>query len=763
MSSTKNLDAALRRWRLTPVDTGPDMAERAALGLLLQNGDPSGLWDEPVLIAARDLIDAVQPNAATYADRIDIVRDHANTAKIINDHFYTALTPYVSNESLLEELCCWLELSNVASEGLLAQNAIDGLRNHAERPSLRIRRLLESIQSDCDQALPTEVFECARSLEEREAVGLAQSIVIATRTDRGVVVPLNAATPSGTGTVSVATPCSGVFRSAVERGCLALRAMQLLAPTADVVFSADHADTEYTGSSIALCAAVATYSSATGRCIDPYTAFTGDLQMHDGDWQVSSVEGIPEKVRSAIHSGYRRILIPFDNRAEILSELPDGVHVIPVADLKTAIHEVFQKAPESVKAESVGERKAAIIESAARRNGWQIESKDIQNGVQYSVSPMNCPTMKVSIYSRSGKHVANRDLPEFAEVLGALSSIDSPPIAKRSVNDTFMLASPGLRGAVRAGLEALMPSASAEPPHSEYSFTFENSGEKIVTTQYMSGKLVLQGRGGPLYASLLNAVIPAYNRENPAAGLDPSDFVEESGDDRLKQTRPSQKQEQAEISLPYIGTDESGKGDYFGPLVIAAMWIDADVESRLELLGARDSKKLSDTKCLTLAREIAEQCPGCFTEVVISPSRYNSLYADMKVEKKNLNHLLAWGHARAIEDLAETKESHLAIADQFGDEAYIQSRLMERGKKLRLIQQPRAEVHIGVAAASIIARARFLVEMRRMSDKLGQKLPKGASPEVEEVARRIVARGGPDALKLTAKWHFKTTQKVLEP
>ncbi len=207
--------------------------------------------------------------------------------------------------------------------------------------------------------------------------------------------------------------------------------------------------------------------------------------------------------------------------------------------------------------------------------------------------------------------------------------------------------------------------------------------------------------------------------------------------------------------LARIGIDESGKGDYFGPLVIAAAFVAPDREDDLKLMNVRDSKKISDGVVLELARELREVCPCSI--VAIGPQKYNELYPKFR----NLNRLLAWGHARALENLLETAPCEVAIADQFGDERFVLSALQEKGKRVRLIQQPKAEADLAVAAASILARAEFLIRLKRLSDEIGTALPKGASDKVELAARMIVKKHGRDRLGTVAKLHFKTTQAVL--
>ncbi len=211
------------------------------------------------------------------------------------------------------------------------------------------------------------------------------------------------------------------------------------------------------------------------------------------------------------------------------------------------------------------------------------------------------------------------------------------------------------------------------------------------------------------------------------------------------------------MSMPegQIGIDESGKGDYFGPLVIAGVYVARAAEEHIRALGVRDSKTVSDKKAAILAEQIRTLCP--FTVVVIGPERYNSLYASFK----NLNRLLAWGHARAIENLLAQVSCDRVISDQFGDERFLRNALMAKGRMVTLVQKPRAEEEVAVAAASIIARAEFLRRLEELSTRYGVRFLKGASDAVIIAGKEFVKRHGVEALGQVAKLHFRTTATVL--
>lgn len=212
--------------------------------------------------------------------------------------------------------------------------------------------------------------------------------------------------------------------------------------------------------------------------------------------------------------------------------------------------------------------------------------------------------------------------------------------------------------------------------------------------------------------------------------------------------------------FPIIGTDESGKGDYFGPLVSAGVYVDKNSAGKLLSLGIKDSKLLSDSKVLEYSQKILNICKGQFSIIEISPEKYNDLYEQFRKEKKNLNTLLAWGHAKAIEEILNKVQCKIAIADQFADEKFIISKLQEKGKGLKLIQVHKAEQHIAVAAASILARARFLIKLKKLSEDIGISLPKGASQSVIASAQKIVNERGKETLRQVAKLHFKITANI---
>ena len=213
-----------------------------------------------------------------------------------------------------------------------------------------------------------------------------------------------------------------------------------------------------------------------------------------------------------------------------------------------------------------------------------------------------------------------------------------------------------------------------------------------------------------------------------------------------------------EMFEPHFGVDESGKGDFFGPLVIAGVFVDRGIGRKLIDAGVQDSKRIgSDARIRALADAIRKNSMGLVEVVLIGPAKYNELYEKFG----NLNKLLAWGHARVIENLlAKKPDCPRSLSDQFADARLIEQSLLRHGRKIDIQQRPRAESDIAVAAASILAREGFINWLDREGKKHGMRLERGVSPAVKTAAEKIVKEKGPAVLQQLAKVHFRTAHAV---
>ena len=269
-------------------------------------------------------------------------------------------------------------------------------------------------------------------------------------------------------------------------------------------------------------------------------------------------------------------------------------------------------------------------------------------------------------------------------------------------------------------------------------FAFESDKCNIVF--YESGKLVVQGKGTAEFIEFV---------------LEP---------EILKQARLGYETVlNPDLLLPRIGVDESGKGDFFGPLCIAGVYVNESVIGAWEEAGIRDSKNISSDKKISDLAEFIRKTPGCVVDSVgVGNEAYNRLYAKMK----SVNTLLAWGHARVIENLMGKRYQMnpppvKAISDQFAaSKTVIEKALMKQGKEIQLVQRHKAEEDIAVAAASILARDAFVKGLAKLEKDFAMKLPKGASAAVDAAAKQFVETRGADELAKISKLHFRTALRA---
>ena len=209
---------------------------------------------------------------------------------------------------------------------------------------------------------------------------------------------------------------------------------------------------------------------------------------------------------------------------------------------------------------------------------------------------------------------------------------------------------------------------------------------------------------------------------------------------------------------PHFGVDESGKGDFFGPLVISGVFVDRGIARKLLDAGVVDSKRIaSDARIRALADTVRKQSMGLVETVLIGPAKYNELYEKFR----NLNSLLGWGHARVIENLLARKpDCPRSLSDQFADVGVITQSLLRHGRKIDIEQRPRAESDIAVAAASILAREAFINWLDRKGKELGLRLERGISSGIKTTAKKLVEKGGADLLREVAKVHFRTAHEI---
>lgn len=714
------------------------------------------IWDEPVLLALQDLIVQQPPNETVFGPRLQFIRERIEQVGAINDLFASLLLrPIEELPAVVTDIADRLRVGQELAL-FLTGNTLDRLRRSDLQPRAKLQAALEALSPQVP-SIADSLSACLEAVTARQEIGAVPGLLVTQQGQVGAVLSVRTQLQQGAGDVRAGVVVQDTFNSAVVRARAALCGLGLLSANEDVMFTTENTNATYFGSSIALAAAMAIYSHAREWQFDPYTAFTGDIDIRDGQWQVLRVEGIPEKLVAAQRFGIRRVVLPRQNENDVPEDCND-LKLVFVDTVREALDDLFLP-QDNLPTATPQQRKLSLVKAQCSAKGWQVSERKIQNGLQLIVTPATAGNLTVSIYD-SGAHTPKHDKrPEFDGLLRELNQFDAPDTPLQSVQTIFTVKDTTLRQQIKEQFEAIRPSQIKTEQYCDYSLVFESGKEKLIVKQYSSGKLQLQGYAGPLYRQALDIIITKYNLQFPSARLRVEDYL--STEQVGSTPNPAASVEQVAVSWPHIGTDESGKGDYFGPLIIVGVWADKTLAEALAELGVRDSKKLSDAQCQKLASAIRELCHGKYHPVEISPERYNRLHGQLLSESKNLNHLLAWGHARAIESLLSRQHCDQAIADQFGDEKYITSKLMEKGRTLNLVQTPKAERFIAVAAASVLARDHFLSRLKQLSQEAGLTLPKGASQAVIDAGKQIVQKHGADALRKFAKLHFRTTASVL--
>jgi ribonuclease HIII len=282
-------------------------------------------------------------------------------------------------------------------------------------------------------------------------------------------------------------------------------------------------------------------------------------------------------------------------------------------------------------------------------------------------------------------------------------------------------------------LESKISCSEIEKKQYNYEFTASSDREKVKVLVYFGKKgvkVILQGSPDSLLYNEINQITSEQQQLS---------FIQN------KSNEPNS----------YIGSDESGKGDVFGPLITTAFYVDEKTKLRLASFGVKDSKDLSKTQITKIAKLIRNEFPNNFETISLFPEKYNELYYKFN----NLNALLTWAHSTAISNLLKKYNCGNVIVDKFSNRPINISNISS-DNSVNVLQTYKAERYIGVAAASIIARDTFNRWFIKMKNDFFD-LPKGASKNVEETLKFFIKKYSFEEVKKVSKIHFKTVQKFI--
>lgn len=286
------------------------------------------------------------------------------------------------------------------------------------------------------------------------------------------------------------------------------------------------------------------------------------------------------------------------------------------------------------------------------------------------------------------------------------------------------------------------------PKTPQYALFQADDGDTVVTL-YESGKAVFQGKDADLASQ--------YWIETEKINAGTVHYT--NSDEKGKKEKKEIKKDMKLYNATTIGSDEVGTGDYFGPIVVTACYVNKENKEFLEELGVRDSKKLTDEKILEIVPKIVRVIP--YNTVILNNKEYNSRYSS----NINMNAIKAIMHNKVLSNISkEHNDFEYAIVDQFTYPNAYFSYLKNCSNIFRNITfLTKAEDQVlSVACASIISRYVFIKEMAKISKELGILIPKGASTAVDEVALKIATEKGFDVLTNYVKLNFKNTEKVKE-
>lgn len=479
-------------------------------------------------------------------------------------------------------------------------------------------------------------------------------------------------------------------------------------------------------------------------------SLTGATGRLDIGGRVTGVSGIKEKIAAARRIGMRRVLVPRENRDEAVAAAAGELVVVPIAHVNDVVG-AFRQSATSVDLGYAG--LIRLVRASVPDYGLVVSTEVAEPSGHRFVVANTQSTASIWVHT-NGRVRSDGPRGGAREAADRLIAERMPSEPEQRETLTFQLPTPQLQEQYQAALQDLGAAIETPHDHETWRMRLARGRSRATVVLYKSGKCVVQGTA------------PAWDETRAAA----AQMTQTLGGlpkpaETSAPSRTSGVDSSADDSEPHIGTDEAGKGDYFGPLVSAAVYVDREMAAKLRQLGVRDSKTLSDKRVRELATKIRDLAEGKFAVTPINPRKYNELYEQFRREGKNLNSLLAWGHGRSIENLLNAPSSKrvpakYVVVDQFADKHYIEQRTRRAG--IPIHQRHKAEADIAVAAASVLARDGFLQWLERMSERTQIPLPKGASPQVIDAAKQFVRRWGAKWLGEVAKLSFRTTKQVLE-
>ncbi len=746
--------------------------EIAALELsLLDNEAYKSIGDERLLATAFRLL------SECYGEKSNLrlatgLGEHLELVRAIHDRFFAVLDHSVELDRLLyESLASWpsvaqpitCEFDQQDKEDLHQARSIGNTEQRLENFLTKYFQILSA--KGCGEIVALLKHPVESAVEGYKHMHNAWTVYgLFTISETGEVYGIKIrAEGNGQGTIKALGSIGPEMQKAADRAMACVQEMRPQTKAWNFTWEIGRDDNTFDGTSIGLALTIGILSKVDAFDIDAYTAFTGHVDWASG--QVKTIDQINAKLQGAKVLGIRRVFLPDANTAEV-QDL-SSVQLLPVQSIADARQQLIGQtyARTNTDLARLALAKIRELEIALSTQGMKVTVSDETTHKRVVITDYRDEALLLVYHGKDLKIVSGGKpntrlqilVREVADRVFGGSQKPEPPVSdsKARPRDRYPVRDPNTQKQVEKYIFARGEALREEEKNCFYRAKIVKANKTVFVRQFSNGTLTVDG-DMPLFQEVNDGIRSILGMTG----------IPENASEQTKAQEQIRAVKAVDLGEMWVGSDEAGKGDYFGPLVSAAVLVDQQQAELLEGLGVRDSKNLSDNRNRELAAQILELCEKRAQVVTIPPSRYNALYEQFRKEGKNLNTLLAWAHTRALENilLAFPQEHLTVLVDKFADEKEILGKLLTeaRSANLRIVQLPKAEANVAVAAASIIARAQFLRSMEEMSKQYRIDFPKGASdPRIPEIGKQIVTRWNRNELAKVAKLHFKTTEGIL--
>ncbi len=356
------------------------------------------IWDEGILLQLEKLFQIKTPDREVYGEELRSLAERTNVVHQINDLFFSILCSEVSIDDLCKILSNLIEVNDSLPLKLQASNHLEEVRSSKASASEKIESFIDHLEQDIGvdlNKIRDALKHTISSLKDKEASGRVNALLVSTTNNAGIVVPLQIRLQDGKGEVKPLVPGREDFKMAIKRAAQDLIGRRFLSDAYNVLYSLDITEADYSGDSIGLPAAIAMCAAINKEPIDPYTAFTGNINLEGEQFKIKAVKGILEKLDAAILNGCRRIFIPKENNADVTEEHQKKLQIHYVDDI-TAVLLKLQKSLEPLPGDSLQIRKINRVRACCLDRGWYLSGqKPIQDGIQLTIAPLNPPELKM--------------------------------------------------------------------------------------------------------------------------------------------------------------------------------------------------------------------------------------------------------------------------------------------------------------------------------------------------------------------------------